>query len=845
MPRAAPAPAPAPASAATFVDSEDAADAALLLPVPAAVALSQPQVPAGQAAADAADAGRASDTPGTAGGDAAAASAALSPSPSAATARLPPASHPLARALAAATAAARKHPQPQRQGSAVTAKPKQSGQRSLPTMLQPPTTRKNQEPQQPPQPSAAGASDPHAPAIPPELPAVPPAFAATPDGEPSEPADGRRSQRGAAVTARARLAQTLSAPALLVKPTDAPSSSSSAPPSRPPRPARAAKAAAAPQPDLDSGDPASASSKPRLSLRLFVKPQPPEPSEQADATTANPGDTPQPADSTAISHPAQTEPDLADALGASDDDKRARKLLEERLRLRQQIHDSQRVTLEFSKGKTAHPFFALGKSKAAVAASSDAMQVAAQSTPATDASAQAPTAMAVEAPQEQNPQGSDAVAPQAAPTTAAPDAPWPGRDLAHVGLVRKEAQVVQPRFFIRAVSPVQTPSLSDFFAAQRQAAHRRTADSQADSRDALILAPDASRPQANQTRRECIDELRRTHAQDLAVGAMRRLVRLAYKADAADAAPGESTADPQADVEAWAQKHHRHDDSESDVFDYGQDYDDGDAFMPDAPRTDGEHADPQEEDDGRFSDASTDTDDAVDAIDESPITAPFCVVVGPTGCGKSALVHAAAASAGFRVVEVNASQRRTGKDVLAVLGEAALSHGVRSQASIGGATGPGLSSVESVAALPQPPPAAKAGKAGKVSASDAMRALFGGSKRAQANAQPVHDAASDTDAHLDIEGVEGNTGDKSDAMDVDRPAVAPPTDAGQAAPTAVPAATAKAPATRTLLVVEDADVVLDDDRGFWASIGSLAETTRAPIVLTCTGGRRRRVELHA
>ena len=45
------------------------------------------------------------------------------------------------------------------------------------------------------------------------------------------------------------------------------------------------------------------------------------------------------------------------------------------------------------------------------------------------------------------------------------------------------------------------------------------------------------------------------------------------------------------------------------------------------------------------------------------------LIVGPTGCGKTASVFALAAELGFNVLEVNASRNRTGKQVRSQLGE--------------------------------------------------------------------------------------------------------------------------------------------------------------------------------
>ena len=59
---------------------------------------------------------------------------------------------------------------------------------------------------------------------------------------------------------------------------------------------------------------------------------------------------------------------------------------------------------------------------------------------------------------------------------------------------------------------------------------------------------------------------------------------------------------------------------------------------------------------------------------ELPNTA---LLVGPTGVGKTASVYALAHEMGFKVLEVNASATRNGRQVLANLREATQSHHVR------------------------------------------------------------------------------------------------------------------------------------------------------------------------
>ena len=40
---------------------------------------------------------------------------------------------------------------------------------------------------------------------------------------------------------------------------------------------------------------------------------------------------------------------------------------------------------------------------------------------------------------------------------------------------------------------------------------------------------------------------------------------------------------------------------------------------------------------------------------------------------------------------------------------------------------------------------------------------------------------------------------------------------------------------KTLILLEDVDILSEDDKGFWACLLSIIQTTKCPIILTCTG----------
>ncbi|KAI8922635.1 hypothetical protein BC831DRAFT_474882, partial [Entophlyctis helioformis] len=226
----------------------------------------------------------------------------------------------------------------------------------------------------------------------------------------------------------------------------------------------------------------------------------------------------------------------------------------------------------------------------------------------------------------------------------------------------------------------------------------------------------------------------------------------------------------------------------------------------------------------------------------------FWIVQGPSGCGKTALVYAAAAQAGYSVVEVNTSHKRSGKDLLALLGEAALSHRVdgsgkpaaftastaASDAEMAGAAGAKVAARDkgkddAASAGSKADKTAKTGKSIKAAPATGIMALFGSKKRDEpVSKEPVQDTRRDG---MVVENTQpavvapplGRSGRResdsamSTASDADKAALSV-----QAAP------------SKTLILIDDVDVLLEPDRGFWTGIATLAETTKVPIVLTCT-----------
>ena len=78
------------------------------------------------------------------------------------------------------------------------------------------------------------------------------------------------------------------------------------------------------------------------------------------------------------------------------------------------------------------------------------------------------------------------------------------------------------------------------------------------------------------------------------------------------------------------------------------------------------------------------------AVDRRGVPATGVLLAGPVGCGKTAAAYAAAKELGFKVLEVNASRRRSGAEILARFGEATQSKRLGTEARSGAELGFGV-----------------------------------------------------------------------------------------------------------------------------------------------------------
>lgn len=244
-------------------------------------------------------------------------------------------------------------------------------------------------------------------------------------------------------------------------------------------------------------------------------------------------------------------------------------------------------------------------------------------------------------------------------------------------------------------------------------------------------------------------------------------------------------------------------------------------------------------------------DDDVAAKDE--IT-NIAVVSGPTGAGKTAAVYVAAQLLGFRVVEMNASVRRCSRTVEHLLAELTRSYrlsGLRAGSS-------GFNAEEELTKLKQQHAALlekaraeaaaaereagqrkrEARKANGISAQAVANFFFksgtskvsGKTSTQQPTATNVDDEAAEEDTVVQV---------PPSALSAASASSSPPpppllSSTPTSAQTATAAATASPVGTRTLLLFEDADILLGDEsaKPFYAAIRDLAHRSKVPIVVT-------------
>ncbi|KAF2743232.1 P-loop containing nucleoside triphosphate hydrolase protein [Sporormia fimetaria CBS 119925] len=176
------------------------------------------------------------------------------------------------------------------------------------------------------------------------------------------------------------------------------------------------------------------------------------------------------------------------------------------------------------------------------------------------------------------------------------------------------------------------------------------------------------------------------------------------------------------------------------------------------------------------------------------------VISGPHGCGKSATVHAVAKELGFEVFEINSGSRRSGKDILAKVGDMSENHLVNHKQK----------SMED-------PPA-------QISPEDADSERM--------------DRAFEQDLQSGRQGTmtsffqAATKKQKKPASKTNKKSPAKPKPTAQA--TLTTAQKPRSSQKQSLILFEEADVLFEEDQAFWAQVIRLAHQSKRPIIITCT-----------
>ncbi|KAJ5020389.1 hypothetical protein J3E73DRAFT_412057 [Bipolaris maydis] len=181
------------------------------------------------------------------------------------------------------------------------------------------------------------------------------------------------------------------------------------------------------------------------------------------------------------------------------------------------------------------------------------------------------------------------------------------------------------------------------------------------------------------------------------------------------------------------------------------------------------------------------------------------LISGPHGCGKSATVHAVAKEMGFEVFEIHAGMRRSGKDI---------------QDKVGDMTGNHLVNHKRNAASIQEP------------------------------SQTVENTEEDHVDALEKDISSGRQGTMTSFFQTKPKAIVPkikaqprPQEVKKVAPSPAQATlpltqTSRKSQKQSLILIEEADILFDEDQQFWTQITKIASLSKRPIIITCNDERQ-------
>ncbi|KAL2160458.1 hypothetical protein VTH06DRAFT_1146 [Thermothelomyces fergusii] len=165
-------------------------------------------------------------------------------------------------------------------------------------------------------------------------------------------------------------------------------------------------------------------------------------------------------------------------------------------------------------------------------------------------------------------------------------------------------------------------------------------------------------------------------------------------------------------------------------------------------------------------------------------TANTLVISGPHGCGKTAAVYAVAKELDFEVFEINASSRRSGKDVLEKIGDMTRNHHVQQHHS--------SEAPDSEDKTGNDDGVAKDIKSGKQST---MKAFFGAKMKRGKPKQPSKSQTKGSEAEV-----------KKEPSKSQR---------------------------QSLILLEEVDILYEEDKQFWTTLVGLIAQAKRPFIMTC------------
>ncbi|KAF9278009.1 hypothetical protein BGZ68_008841 [Mortierella alpina] len=217
---------------------------------------------------------------------------------------------------------------------------------------------------------------------------------------------------------------------------------------------------------------------------------------------------------------------------------------------------------------------------------------------------------------------------------------------------------------------------------------------------------------------------------------------------------------------------------------------------------------------------------------------------GPTGSCKTAAVYACAEESGYEVFEVSPGMRRTGKEVLGLVGEMAENHHVHVVSgkvelkdevhSIMGGKSHETAPASIQQAPPQPP----------TIFSFFQKTQDQSQSQAQEQGVQPEDEIMHEASEIDVVGIDDNDTEqraRSQSQAASSPGSAKDSEQDKDDSLSTHQDTlsdlysllATTNPRQSLILLEEVDILFEDDKGFWASIMTLLSKSKRPVVMTC------------